>query len=267
MPWPKIDSLNAWDLWRGNDPVDLKTALVLNPNIELIITRLAGGNSGADPSYPENYDDTLAAGRKVACYPVINPKQPRADMFELWKNHLGTRIPKAFWWDCELDYGLPASTVTSYTRDVLKQAQDTWPDSNHGIYTGSWWWDDHIVHGWEHAFDLWAAHYLWEYMTSSTAGAQYKDFKNLMAKLPIGNSFTPLVPKGWKEAGKQPAIWQFSDQGVQDGVYGKVDLNFVAVSWMQKVYGQPEQPPIVVPPPVVAVRFAKGTVVLKVEEV
>lgn len=271
MTWKAEDNVRGWDLWKGNDPsattaLDLQAALAQNPLLEYVITRFAGGSSGADLSGPRNYDAILAAQRHPAPYLVINPVKPMDAMFELWKTVIGARRPKVFWWDCELDGGLSAPKITTYTREVLRLAQIEWSFAIHGIYTGGWWWNDHIVHGWEHVFPLWAGQYPWEKMLTATTGEQYHAFAPLEAKLPIGNSFTPAPPKGWKEAGVQPVVWQFSEEGRQPGVPGRVDLNFVDRSWFASVYGEEPPIPVALPTPI-TLTYAKGAVALTVVEV
>lgn len=257
--WLATDNVRAIDLWLGNRPqenvdLDMAAALSANPLIDYVVTRLAGGNSGADPSYPSNYDGVMSLGRAVDAYPVINPLKKMDAMFLLWKTAVANRIPKVFWWDCELDGGLSAAAVTKYIREVLRLAKIEWPQSRHGIYTAPWWWDPHVVHGWEAEFDLWTAQYPFERMTSASEGEQYEAFEPMVAKLPIGNSFTPALPRGWKEEGVQPVMWQFSERGKQRGVAKRVDLNLVNRGWFMRVHKGEASVPVPVQKIIVEVR-------------
>jgi hypothetical protein len=111
---------------------------------------------------------------------------------------------------------------------------------------------------------LWVGHYLWERPISPTEGEQYHRFEPLVARLPIGNSFTPLMPLGWKDAGVRPAVWQFSDEGKLSPMSRNVDLNFVNRAWYEGLYGGTI--PVPIPKPlVVEVRHPSGVSVVTVE--
>lgn len=265
--WAATDCIEAIDVWAGNltpqviGTIDVAALMAANPGIRIIIGRAYGGNSGPDRTYGVLLSQPSAA--KVEPYLVINPAKSLVDMFVGWSAQIGSSKPKAIWLDCELTGDKKPDFITGYIKDAYAESKLRWAWAEIGIYTAPWWWNPNVLHGWEAEIPLWDAGYPYEYMTSASDGVQYKKFETMIAKLPIGNSFTPLIPLGWKGIA-QPVIWQFSEKGQLPTLAPRnTDLNLVNRKWFEKLYGEA---PIPVPAPItVEVRHPSGVRIVATE--
>lgn len=264
--WQATDCIKAVDVWAANltpqvtGTFDTAGLLAAHPNIKIIIARMYGGDSGPDRTYSEV---VYSPGVKVEPYLVVSPNKNMTAMFTGWDAQLDTSRPKVIWADCERKDGKSVDFVTGYIQDVIAEARRRWTWAKIGIYTGAWIWDGMVRHGWEGDIPLWDGHYIWQKMLTPTTGEQYHDFNPLILRLPIGNSFTPLIPLGWKGVAT-PVVWQFSDQGSLPPVPRKIDLNLVSRTWYASVYGSgPVVPPV--EPLTVEVRYPHGVHVLTTE--
>ena len=265
--WLATDSIQAVDVWAGNlvpqttGSIDVAGFKAQNPGVKLFIARMYGGDSGPDKTYAEVL--AKAGQTPVEPYLVVSPNKNMAQMFANWSGQIGSSRPKVIWAGCERKDGKTVDFVTGYIQDVIAEARRVWTWARVGIYSGAWWWNPNVKHGWEGDIPLWDGHYIWQKMLTPTTGEQYHDFNPLILRLPIGNSFTPLIPLGWKGIA-QPAIWQFSDRGLLPPMTRNVDLNFVNRTWYASVYGSgPVVPPV--EPLTVEVRYPHGVQVVATE--
>jgi hypothetical protein len=264
--WAATDQIQAVDVWAGNlipqttGTIDVAGLKAANPGIKLIIARMYGGDSGPDKTYSEVL--THAVETPVEPYLVVSPAKPMATMFQGWSAQIGSSRPRVIWADCERRDGKSVDFITGYIKDVIAEARRLWSWSRIGIYTAAWWWNTAVKHGWEGDIPLWVGHYIWERMLTATTGEQFHRFEPMVARLPIGNMFTPLMPDGWKDIAR-PVIWQFSDRGTLAPMTRNIDLNFVQRSWYDSLYGGVSVP---APQPlIVEVRHPAGVQIVTVE--
>jgi hypothetical protein len=279
MSWPALsECVKGFDVWRGNNPddgrpdrtkgrIDFARLKADNPAVEFIVSRAAGSSSGVDPDYAYNFDESQKAGFKAGAYVNNNAYQTTAFMLELWKRAFDGRDPDLIDHDCEspVNPAKPAGGLAKVTPQAMTKAvrlehdaiRIGWARAIVEFYTGKWWWDPSIIHGWEGNEALWDAHYIFTVQDAKGNWRQSFKFEECDRLLPISNKFTPQVPTGFTAA--SIGTWQMSEYGndivvhTVDGrrIKKKIDLNYMLRTRFEQVFGIKPLPPVSLPPPVV----------------
>lgn len=243
------------------------------PEIKVVFIRLAGDVGGFDIDFQSNYDESLAAGFENAVYGFAAPSRKVSTLIDIWKAGLNGRAPKLIVIDAEVAHGKDKAFVTRHVRDLLAAVHNTWPEAEVWIYTGEWWWSPNIIGGWEGNEKFWMAHYAhFVPMPDGTWRVVYT-FEELDVKLPIGNSFTPSLPKTVRI--EQVEAWQITSSGriqfnSKLGLYTpRCDLDYVRLSAYRRIWGG-DQPPGPQPQPApieITLRVPRDKVHAVIEEV
>jgi len=255
MPWPELGKLiKANDISIYQNPtrytsspeagrIDFVNYRQRSPEVSLVISRIAGGYSGVDPDFQYNYDSSLEAGFQGAGYMNISPKKSLSTLLSWWKTSLGDRKPKLLFLDCELNGGKEPDVVTRHVQDCLKMIEDNWPESQLEIYTANWWWKPNIIHGWESAYGLWTAHYPYLVQEADGDWRVAWTFEEADATLPIHNSFTPFVAKGWTI--DETNGWQFTSSlnNVMASKHGRIDGDYFLKTWFDGIFEEDDTTP------------------------
>lgn len=229
--WAATDNLRAIDIWAGNLDANgnIRVAELMAKQPRLVIGRAATGKVIPEDVYAKTLSSI--AGAHVEPYLVVNTTKSLSSSFDVWSAQIGNTRPKAIWMDCERDDGQTKDHITGYLKDVFAEARPRWAWAKAGCYSAAWWWNQYVTHGWEAEIPLWCAHYPFFVQNNDGTWRQAYSFEEVDPRLPIGNTFTPAIPDGWKGIA-QPVIWQFSEKGS-----GGYDLNYVSRAWYDSLYG------------------------------
>lgn len=253
MAWPIENKIHCIDLSRynnGGERIDFRILAEANPELRLVINRVAGTTSGIDPTFPDNHDGALEAGFDVAAYVVANPAARLSDSLAMWEQGLSGKQPPAIFLDCELTGGKSTDVIRDWIRSALEEMKTRFPWATIAIYTASWFWSTNVGEvAWATAYPLWVAHYVFVKTDPSGKGAVANTYAELEAKLPYTDPNVPLLPLGWRQKsstgdGGEPArLWQFTNKGHLDGLTGNVDLSLAEPAFYEQVWGSPPPEP------------------------
>lgn len=232
--------------------IDFAELASQHPDLRIIVSRAAGGNSGVDPDFAYNFDESGATGFDQAAYVNSNPARPVSELVSWWKAAIGPRQPKLIVLDSELTGGQPREKITTHVQDCHKAIRDGWPSAVVALqYSGAWWWDPNIIHGWESDLLVWPAHYPYLVELPNGEWRVAYSFEEVDRLLPIHNGFTPKIPLGFQA--QNAAGWQFTSKGILQpitklpGYLPRVDLDYFQKWFHDQIYGPPAPPPA--PPP------------------
>ena len=251
MSWPALElntkatDFSSWNNLKFGKPdhddgrIDFFEFASENPEIRVIVSR-ACATYYVDRDFEHNYDESERAGFLAASYVNNNPAWTIADLLEMWKRAHGGRSPKLIIYDCETARERSPTQVTNNVRGGLDALRGEWPDATIWIYTGAYWWNPNILHGWEAGEAFMLAHYPYVVQVSGSDWRVADSFEEMDRRLPIDNNFTPRTPRGVLKVG----AWQFTSSGDLEGIADKtIDLNYFLTADINAVYDGGELPP------------------------
>jgi lysozyme len=171
--------------------------------ISFALVKATEGTGFVDPRFDDNWRGMKEAGIVRGAYHFFHPGQDASKQAAFLARVLGleqTDLPPVL--DLETDDGMDAATVVKRVEQWLKQVEQLL-GRKPMIYTGGWFWNPIAealgqAPAWTDAYPIWVAHY--------------------------ANALQPSLPTGWSRW----TIWQYTDQGKVDGVFGgnpPVDVN------------------------------------------
>lgn len=240
MSWPALDlSVKILDHSVYQKRPDYAALKAAQPDIEVVLHRLANVYLVKDADFDANFAAAEAAGFKNGVYGNVNPAISVAKHLSKWAEFLGDREIVCWMDDVETDAGLSDQAITSVVRGCYDGAMAKWPTAAHIIYTRGNWWDNFIVSGWEADVYFSIAHYVYFVQEADGDWRLAYRYSEVDPKLPIGNSFTPLLPMAIKP--EQCVWWQFTSKGQLPGIWPKAnsDMGYLKRWWYEKVWGEP----------------------------
>ena len=240
MAWPEPRKLVkaidiSWYQNKGPDydyaPFPLEDMLDAHQEIELVVVRANWPRGGADAYFTRYYDIAEQKGRKVAAYLWPNPFKTQAQTEEDWKTALDGREPKLLALDFEM-WKDTKDALTRMARRSLDSLTSKFDFATPLSYTGAWWWDANLYHGWEHEYKWWIAFY----PVPNHLKRQLQTFAEFDAMLPIHNEFTPYVGK--YIPAENVVAWQFSAKGQFLHATTDIDMDSFKKEFIDQVYGQ-----------------------------
>lgn len=245
-----------------------------NPEIKVGIVRATGSSSGIDPDFQYNFDEGSEAGFDMGVYLNMSPTRSIDWLMKnWWKPAIGDRNPKLIVFDTESRHGKSKAVCTTHIQDGLGALTTEWPEAEIWDYTGAWWWNPNVEHGWEANVRFWLGHYPHFVQESDGSWRQAYHFSEVDGILPIHNNFTPRLPFG--VGIHQVMAFQFSEKGIlvpitqAPKLTPRVDLNYILLTAYNRIWGDGEGPvPEPDPDPVpVEIRIPAGKAVVTVTEV
>ena len=169
---------------------------VADAGYRFTVVRVSIWNVKVDETFETNWTGARNAGLLVSAYHVLKPDVPAAAQIDFFAQALTGHkwdLPPVL--DIELDNKLTTPQITQSVRDCLQLSEQRFGRKSI-VYTGKWFWDNHVTASGEWApYDLWAASY---------------------------GSGSPVLPAGWTGW----KIWQHSSTGRVPGIAGDVDLDW-----------------------------------------
>nr|MBN1228900.1 SH3 domain-containing protein [Anaerolineae bacterium] len=238
----------------------------LNPNIQVVISRLAGAN-GLDPHFEHNYDQSGEAEFDQGLYLNANPYYSVDYMLnEWWGPGIGNRKPPLIVMDAEVngwkdkkgkwhDRKSPEE-ATAHVQEVLAAIRREWPFAFNWIYSKNWW-NENIIKGWERKEKFWTSHYpYWEkYEGEEEEWREAWTFEEVDKFLPITARHIPK--RAYYVTDEQLDAFQFTSQGriapiwINEEEGMPVDLNYIKKEAYERIWGRQssneEKPPVIIP--------------------
>ncbi len=221
MSWPAISECvkdTDWSWYQhnpnvsGDPPLDVDQFVEENPEIDLYIIRGVWPNGVLDRHFRYYYDGFKDNGKMVGVYLWPNPTKSIPVTVDNWKRALDGRLPSLIVEDFELTWRQSPTTLTRNARESLAAGVLNWPSAKVIPYTRASWWDDHMLPGWESAWEFWLAHYPHlVYDKKRGEWRQVHSFAELDSFLPIHNRFTPYLGRTLTIG--QVVGWQASEKG------------------------------------------------------
>lgn len=281
MTWyPKEDIVRMIDISKYNNPyyssklkyqresgrINFVELGERNPNIKVVIARLAGAWGKVDQDFEYNYDKGGDAGFDMGLYLNTNPYYAAYQMMEdWWMPGIGDREPKLIvidvetngWYDKKKQKTVgkkSKATTTTHVKNTIELVSEQWPKAKLWIYSGDFW-QVELIHGWESHLKFWVPHYptLISYIDHKNRKKwrQFQTFAEADERLPFDGKLSgfPRTVGGVTE--EQKIAWQFSDKGLLDPITkpGKLmpncDMNYLLKSEYERVWGEelPEPTP------------------------
>jgi hypothetical protein len=243
--------------------INFKLLKEKNPEIKVILVRLASVWLVIDEDFEYNFDEGSKYGFDMGIYVNINPSRSVDAHYEVWEPGLKGREPKLIEYDAESSAGQSSDVIATRYEEVYDQGVVIWPWAALNFYTGAWHWNG-IKHGWEGEIDFHLAHYPYLVQVDNDTWRVAHSFEEADEVLPIHNNFTPRIPTGVNPDNK--IAWQFSSSGRIEGIASpRVDMNYMLRSYYERVFNGAAPPPEPEPVPIV-VEVPKGEAVVTVKE-
>lgn len=275
MSWPTLalntkgSDFSSWNNLKFNKPdhddgrIDFFEFADENPEIKLVVSR-ACATYYIDRDFEHNFDESENAGFLAASYVNNNPDFTIADLLEMWRRAHDGRSPKLIIYDCETTRDKSPTRVTANVRGGLDALRTEWSNSAIWIYTGAYWWNPNILHGWEGSETFHLAHYPYVKQVSNDKWVVAENFEDMDRLLPIHNAFTPRTPKGVMKK----AAWQFTSSGDLEGIVDDtIDLNYFLTADVNAVYDVGEPPLDPGEPIPITIEIPEGAISVKVREI
>jgi len=213
-----------------------------NPNVQVVISRLAGASS-LDPHFDHNYDECGEAGFDQGLYLNANPYYSVDYMLnEWWGPGIGSRKPPLIVMDAEVngwkdekgkwhDRKSPEE-ATAHVKEVLATIRREWPLSAVRIYSKNWW-NDNIIKGWERNEKFWTSHYpYWErHEGEEKEWREAWTFEEVDKFLPITETHIPK--RAYYVTDEQLFAFQFTSKGKIDPIWDEEDETYVDLNYIK----------------------------------
>jgi hypothetical protein len=255
--------------------INFKELKRLNPDVRVIIFRLAGAWSGIDDDFEYNYEEAGGAGFDLGVYLNNNPAYSVDYMLnEWWGPAMGSKKPPLITIDAETNgwkdkdgnwHGVfIRSVVTDQLEDIYKAVTAEWSFAEQWTYSGHWWNENTVYRPWMKDLKNWRPHY-WRYVWDKSLNGGKGDYRVVYSYeeiepfLPEKRDYIPDPVNGM--IAEQIVAWQITDKAIiqpissQRNQTPRCDINYLLKSEYERIWGplaeggQEQDPPVVIVPP------------------